>query len=286
MDPQVFQVTPESFQTDVIELSQNLPVIVLFWAEQVEPSVQTKQLVEGLVAQYSGKIALGLSDVAVDQSLAQHLKVQGLPSLRIVHEGKIVEQVDGPADEAQLRTLFDALTASATDGIKAELDQVIAAGDWATAVEMLQQSVNEEPTNQAFRVELADVLVRKGDLDDARSVIDSLVEDAPDRERPQNRLEFAEETASMESLESIEAQLQDPDQDQGDDLELKYQYAVQLIVAERIEEGLEVAMGILQTDREFRDDIGRLTMIRAFAMLGKGDEMATKYRRKMFNFMH
>lgn len=90
----------------------------------------------------------------------------------------------------------------------------------------------------------------------------------------------------MESLESIEAQLQDPDQDQGDDLELKYQYAVQLIVAERIEEGLEVAMGILQTDREFRDDIGRLTMIRAFAMLGKGDEMATKYRRKMFNFMH
>ncbi|MFT7653037.1 MAG: putative thioredoxin [Limisphaerales bacterium] len=286
MDPQVFQVTPESFQTDVIELSQNLPVVVLFWAEQVEPSVQTKQLVEGLVTQYSGKIALGLSDVAVDQSLAQHLKVQGLPSLRIVHEGKIVEQVDGPADEAQLRTLFDALTASATDGIKAELDQVIAAGDWAAAVEMLQQSVNEEPTNQAFRVELADVLVRKGDLDDARTVIDSLVEDAPDRERPQNRLEFVEEAASMESLESIEAQLQDPDQDQAGDLELKYQYAVQLIVAERIEEGLEVAMGILQTDREFRDDIGRLTMIRVFAMLGKGDEMATKYRRKMFNFMH
>ena len=282
MDTQVFQVTPESFQTDVIELSQNQPVVVLFWAEEVAPSVQTKQLVEGLLAQYAGKIALGLSDVSVDQTLAQHLRVQGLPSLRIVHEGKIVEQIDGPADEAQLRTLFDTLTASATDTIKAELDDVIAAGDWATAVEMLQQSINEEPTNQAFRVELADVFVRKGDLDDARGVIDSLVEDAPDRERPQNRLEFAEEAAAMESLESIEAQLQE----RADDLELKYQHTVQLIVAERIEEGLEVAMDILRTDREFRDDIGRLTMIRAFAMLGKGDEIATKYRRKMFNFMH
>lgn len=282
MDTQVFQVTPESFQTDVIELSQKQPVVVLFWAEQVAPSVQTKQLVEGLLAQYAGKIALGLSDVSVDQTLAQHLRVEGLPSLRIVHEGKIIEQIDGPADEAQLRTLFDTLTASATDTIKAELDEVIAAGDWATAVEILQQSINEEPTNQAFRVELADVLVRKGDLDDARAVIDSLVEDVPDRERPQNRLEFVEEAAAMESLESVEAQLQE----RADDLELKYQHAVHLIVAERIEEGLEVAMDILRTNREFRDDIGRLTMIRVFAMLGKGDEMATKYRRKMFNFMH
>jgi len=29
-----------------------------------------------------------------------------------------------------------------------------------------------------------------------------------------------------------------------------------------------------------------VTMIRAFAMLGKGHELASKYRRKMFNFMH
>ena len=45
-------------------------------------------------------------------------------------------------------------------------------------------------------------------------------------------------------------------------------------------------MEILRADREFRDDIGRLTMIRAFAMLGKGNDLATRYRRKMFNFMH
>jgi thioredoxin-like negative regulator of GroEL len=42
----------------------------------------------------------------------------------------------------------------------------------------------------------------------------------------------------------------------------------------------------LRTDREFRDDIGRLTMIRVFNMLGKGNETAGKYRRKMFIVMH
>lgn len=282
MDTQVTHVTSESFQTDVIERSQNLPVLVLFWAEQVPPSVQTKDMVEGLVGQFQGKVGLALSDVSVDQTLAQHLRVQGLPSIRIVHQGKVVEQMDGPADETQLRTLLDGLTQSPAETIKLALEQVIASGDWDSAVNMLQQAVNEEPTNQGFRVELADVLVRKGDLEDARSVLADIVDDAPERERPQNRLEFVEEAAGMGTLEEVEANALA----NSGDLEARYQLAILLVVANRVEEGLEMAMDILRTDREFRDDIGRLTMIRVFTMLGKGDELATKYRRKMFNFMH
>ena len=73
-------VTPDNFQTEVIEKSENLPVFVLFWAEQVEPSVQMRSLLSSLMQQYSGKAALVLSDVSQDQTLAQTLRVQGLPS--------------------------------------------------------------------------------------------------------------------------------------------------------------------------------------------------------------
>ncbi len=277
-----FNISPDTFQTDVIERSQTMPVLVLFWTDQVPPSVQMKQTLETLLAQYAGKAALGLSDVAADPTLAQHLRVQGLPSLRVVHQGRIVEQVDGPVDEEQLRGLLDALTQSPADMLKAQLDEILASGQWDVAVQMLQQAVNEEPNNQGFRVELADVLVKKGDLDDARTVLASIPVDTPERERPQNRLEFIEEAAGFEDLATLE---------QGvaanpDDLEQLYQLSVQLLVAGREEEGLEAAMDILRRDREFREDIGRLTMIRAFSMLGKGHELATKYRRKMFNFMH
>ena len=275
-------ITPDSFQSEVVEASQAQPVLLLFWADQVPPSVQTKQVVEDLVGQFQGKVKLALSDVSQDQTLAQHLRVQGLPSLRIVHQGKIVEQVDGPVDEAQLRPLLDALTQSPADMLKAQLDQIIAGEDWETALAMLQQAVNEEPNNMAFRVEMADVLVRKGDLDDARTVLASIPEDTEERDRPQNRLEFVEEAAAFEDIETLMAKVAADD----GDLEAKYQLSVQLLVSHQIEAGLEAAMDILRTDREFRDDIGRLTMIRAFAMLGKGHELAGKYRRKMFNFMH
>lgn len=275
-------ITPENFQAEVIERSQSVPVIVLFWADQVPPSVQTRQLLETVVAQYAGKALLALSDVGVDQSIAQHLRVQGLPSIRVVHQGKIVEQFDGPVDEQQVRTLLESLTQSPADMLKAQLDQLLETGQWDVAIQMLQQAVNEEPTNQPFRVELADVLLRNGDLDDARTVLASIPADTPDRERPQNRLEFIEEAEGMEPRSSLEAALAaDPD-----NLELKYQLAVRLLVEGEIERGLETAMDILRTDREFREDIGRLTMVRAFSMLGKGHELASKYRRKMFNYMH
>ena len=187
-------ITPENFQAEVIDQSQNTPVLVLFWADQVPPSVQARQTLETLIAQYAGKAVLALSDVAQDQTLAQHLRVQGLPSLRVVHKGQIVDQVDGPVDETQLRGMLDNLTQSPTDMLKAHLEQVLASGDFDTAVTLLQQAVNEEPKNEGFRVELADVLVRKGDLEDARTVLASIAEDTPERERPQNRLEFVEES--------------------------------------------------------------------------------------------
>jgi len=52
------------------------------------------------------------------------------------------------------------------------------------------------------------------------------------------------------------------------------------------EASLEHAMSILQADREFREDIGRTTMLRIFSVLGKGSELVTRYRRQMFNYMH
>ncbi len=282
MEAASFKVTPDNFQTEVVERSQNVPVLLLFWADQVPPSVEARQTIEGLTATYAGKVVLGLCDVAEDQTLAQHLQVRGLPALRVVSQGKIIEQLDGPQDELQLRALMDALTQSPAEAIKAQLEAVIASGDYETAVAMLQQAVNEEPGNQGFRVEFADVLVRKGDLDDARTVLASIPEDTEERDRPQNRLEFVEEAAGFEDLEELERRISAD----GDDLEARYQRSVRYAVSDAFEDALEDAMHILRTDRAFRDDIGRLTMIRIFSVLGKGNPMAAAYRRRMFNFMH
>jgi putative thioredoxin len=275
-------VSVETFQSEVVDRSQSLPVVVLFWAEQVPPSVQVKSQLEIMLGQSQGKFALALSDVALDQNLAQRLQVPGLPCIRVVYKGQIVDQLDGPADEEQLRGMLDEHTQSLDDAIAGDLQQALEQKDFATAVAMLQAAIEEEPNNQALRVDIADVLVRKGDLQDARTVLASIKEDVADRSRPQTRLEFMEEAAAMPELEELKAAVEAD----SANLDLKYQLAVRHVVAERYEESLLVGLEILQADRSFRDDLGRLTMIRVFDVLGKGNELAGQYRRKMFNLMH
>jgi len=65
----VFEVSPQTFQTDVIDRSKQMPVLLLFWAAQVGPSAQTRDVLTRLAAQFQGKVMVGLVDVARDRSL-------------------------------------------------------------------------------------------------------------------------------------------------------------------------------------------------------------------------
>ena len=281
-NPTVFEIDPNTFQTDVVERSKQVPVILLFWTDQVAPAADTKRVLETLVAQYQGKFALGLSDVAKDQALAQQLRVQGIPSIRVVADGQITEQMEGPQGEAALRELVDKLTMSGSDLLRDQLAVHLASEDWDNALAILQQAIDEEPNNAGYKVEWADLLVRKGDLDGARTVVATIPEETPERERPVTRLEIAEEAAGMGNLEDVQVELDaDPS-----DLDLRYRASILCAAGGQYEEALEHAMFILQTDREFQDDIGRATMVRIMSLLGKDADIAKRYRRRMFNFMH
>jgi len=278
----VFDVTPQNFQKEVAERSRSMPVLLLFWAAQIPPSVTARKALEGLMPAYAGKAALAVVDVSRDQMLAQQLRVQSLPALRVVHNGQIVEQLDGPQSDRVYKRLLDELTMSSGEMLRASLEEVLAGRDFATALNILQESIQQEPNNPAFRVELADVLVRSGQLDDARKALAAIPQDAPDRKRPMLRLQFWEEAAGLDPTAALRSALQA----RPDDLDTCYALCVRLVVEEAFEEALELALGIMRKDRAFRDDIGRLTLIRIFDLLGKGAPLAATYRRRMFNFLH
>ena len=203
----VFAVTPENFQPDVIDRSGNTPVLLLFWADQVPPSADARRRLEAIVGGYGGKVALGLVDVAQDQTLAQHLRVQALPSIRVVDKGQIVQQLDGPQPEEALRALLDQLTMSSGELVRTQIAQLIESGDFDRALAVLRQAIGEEPGNMVFRIELADLLVLQGDLDGARTALAGIPENTEGRDRPQTRLELAEEAAGLPSREASAAAL-------------------------------------------------------------------------------
>ena len=281
-NPSIFEVELPSFQADVVERSRQVPVVLLFWTDQVAPAAETKAVLERLAGQYQGKFALALSDIAKDQTLAQQLRVQGIPSIRVVKDGQLAEQLEGPQGENILRQLIDRLTQSPAEALKTQLDRYLAAEDFDGALAVLKEAIAAEPNNAGFKVEWADVLLRKGDIDGGRTVLRTIPEDTDERDRPATRLEILEEAAGMGTLR---AALADVGAD-GDDLDARYRATVLLASERRYEEALEEAMAILRRDRSYREDAGRLTMIRIMTLMGKGSEVAKRYRRRMFNFLH
>lgn len=278
----IFEVAADSFQSDVIDKSRQMPVCIVFWAEQMPESVQMKDALQRLVAEYAGKFALGLADVARDQSLAQHLKVQALPALRIISDGQIVEQADGPQEESDLRKMLDTHTASSSDNFAEQLGTFLAANEFEAAQALVQQALLSEPNNIVFQVENADLLVRMNQLDAAAKALDNISEEFSARKRPAMRLSLAQEAAEFPSLDELQKSLeQDPDK-----LDIKYQCALRNVTQYNYEEALELCLSILQSDRKYKDDIGRTTMIRIFDLLEKENPLVGHYRRRMFTYLH
>ena len=219
--PNVFEVALESFQSDVVDRSREVPVILLFWTDQVPPAADTRRALESLATQYQGKFALALCDVATTPQLAQQLRVQGIPSIRVIVDGQIADQVEGPQGEPVLRQLIEGLTMSDAERLKDQLERFTAARDWQGALQILKAALQAEPNNPAFKVEWADVLVHRGDLDDAERVLASISEETPERERPAMRLELAREAASLDGAAALSRVAAN-----GADLEARYEAAI------------------------------------------------------------
>lgn len=278
----VFDVTRENFQVDVIEASRDHPVVLIFFAPQVPSSTELAQKMSQLADAYSGAFRLGLVDMSQDPGLAQPMRVQGLPSIRVVRDGGLANALDGPQTEAELRQLIDELTLSSSELLRERLDQFMEHKDYAGALRVVRQALEDEPNNPAFLVEFADLLALTGKIEDAREVLGSIPESTEGRSRVVIRLELMAQADGLDQLDRLREVYQNaPNESQA-----CYSLAVKLAVTNEYEEALELALTLLMNDREYGEDAGRKLMLQIFELLGKGSGLSQKFRRKMFNFLH
>ncbi|MAW29658.1 MAG: hypothetical protein CMP98_12730 [Gammaproteobacteria bacterium] len=278
----VFDVSVQNFNSEVAERSQKTPVLLEFYADGAEQSQETAALLARLAGEYDGKFLLGRVDIQRNPELVQQLQVRTLPTVKVVFQGQIVQNLEGPLPEPQLRELLDQLTMSPVERIRAQVDELLEQGDRPAAIQLLQQLIAEEPGNHGIAVELADLLIMEGDMDQAQTMLRGLPDDAEGISKPLNRIAFIEEASSLSSVLELSQSVAGD----VDNLRLRYELAVAQVSDDRTEAALENLLVMLQKDRDFEDELARKTMIRIFELLGKGDEIATRYRRKMFTFLH
>ena len=281
-DSFVAEVDAQNFQTAVIEKSQQVPVVLEFYAQGAAPSEALTAILSSLVQSYQGKIFWGRVNVQTNPQIVQQLGVRGLPTIKIVKDGQLLESLEGPQTEEQLRAQFDQITMSPSDQIRAQIAHFVSLGDRESAIDMLREMMSQEPNNFSLHTELCDLMIQTQRIEEAETLLVSLPKDAEGIEKAKSRLYFVKFVQDLAPLPELAQAASGAPSDQ-DSL---FNHACALVVDDQIEAALEVLLKMLEQDKTWQEDTARNTMIKVFELLGKGDTLASRYRRKMFTLLH
>ncbi|MET0728568.1 MAG: thioredoxin [Acidimicrobiales bacterium] len=170
-------VTDATFQTEVVDRSHQVAVLVDLWADWCGPCKQLTPILEKVIAETEGKVVLAKVDVDANQQVASAFQVQGIPAVFAFKDGKVVGSFTGAQPETNVREFVAGLLPTETEDAVGSL---AAAGDEAS----LRQALELEPGHPGAVVSLAELLVnRGGDGDQAEAL--ALLERIP--ESPETR---------------------------------------------------------------------------------------------------
>lgn len=276
-------VGQHNFREVVLEGSKRAPVVIDFWAPWCGPCQALKPVLEKLAAEYAGRFTLAKVNSDENQDIAASFGVRGIPAVKAVVDGKLVDEFVGAQPESQVRAFIERILPSPADLECKRAVQLVADGKSAEAAALLQHVVAENPRHARARIALVEALLALDRTEDARAAFEPLLhtgsDDAEIREL-KARLEFAG-TGSGDSA-SLEARVET----NPGDLEARLELARALVTQHAYEPALAQLLEIVRRDRKFGDDIGRKTMIEVFNLLGGQGDLVSTYRRLLSSALY
>lgn len=170
-------VTDATFQSEVLDRSATTPVVVDLWAPWCGPCRQLGPILEKVVDDTEGQVVLAKVNVDDNPQIAGAFRVQGIPAVYALSDGKVVDGFVGAQGEAAVRAFVDSLRPSEDDERIAKL---VAAGD----EESLRAALEITPDHHDAVVALAELLAERrndGDTDEAVTLLARVPETAETR---------------------------------------------------------------------------------------------------------
>lgn len=96
----VLTFTDAGFDADV--LKSDVPVLVDFWAEWCGPCKMMAPTVDQIAAEYAGKLKVGKVDVDANGGTAMRYNIQGIPTLLLFKDGRVVASRVGAVGKAEV----------------------------------------------------------------------------------------------------------------------------------------------------------------------------------------
>ena len=273
----VFDVTDADFETRVLDRSQQVPVVVDFWAPWCGPCRTLGPLLERLVGEHNGAFELAKVNIDENPNLAAAFRVQSIPMVVGLRDGQLAGHFVGAQPESAVREFLAGLLPSSTDLEADQAGALLVAGKTDEAEAIFRRVLAGDPRSDKALVGLATILSSRDALDEALELL-ARVDSGPQRQAA-DRLAAAIRIrqSGAGDIEALRTKLAAS----PNDLELRFTLAQALAAAAQHDEALQHYLTIVERDRSFRDDGARKAMIDVFDLLGPGNELADHYRSEL-----
>jgi putative thioredoxin len=276
-----FDASQADFEEKVVAASFKQPVVIDFWAPWCAPCKVLKPILEKLADEYAGKFLLAKVNSDENPEIAARYAVRGIPAVKAIVDGKVVNEFTGALPESAARDWLDKVIPSPAEELRREAQQLAATGDRAGALQLLAEATELDPDDEWVRVDAAELLLAQRDAEDAQRLLDTLKDPDILKDARVLQLKAQVRLAEMKDEGESEASLAAAVKANENDLEARLKLANVLIAANRPAEGMDELLEIVRRDRKFKDDIGRKTLLDVFNLLGGQNELVPAYRRKL-----
>ncbi len=264
----IINVSEESFELEVVHYSNQVPVVIDFWAPWCVPcSLQSPKL-ENLAIEADGAFRLARINVDEQMKLAEKLKVNNLPAIKAFVDGRLVAEYTGALSETSLRLFLDRILPKASSLLLQKGLSLMIQGDYEGSEVALAQYVVESHASPKSLLAYTRVLLFLGQSMDALAFLEQFPA-SPEYQTSQRLRKVAE---------ALVWGVANEDPIPNDPLEPAFDRALVFIKEGKVEMALDGLLDVLRKDRHYRDDQAKDIYLGLLELLSDDHPETRQYR--------
>ena len=275
------------FIADVIEASNDYPIIVDFWAPWCGPCKNLTPILEKVTKSYNGKIRLVKINIDENQGVASQLRIQSIPAVYAFFQGKPLDGFMGAQTENQIKEFISSIITKSGGEVESDLDKILENanislenGLFEEAREYFQNVLEADNNNINANAGVVKSYIAEKEFDEAFKKLNSIpkeIEDEPIFKKLSSDIELLNKVSNTRSLDNIQSDLEK----NPNSLDLKFELALSQIANEEYEESIQNLLNIFKIDQNWENGKAKDQLIQLFDTLGNKNELVLKARRKL-----